>query len=50
MSAIDISEVARNSVTQSGFSTATKKKWLGPDFQAPGVDGNGLSKLKIASS
>jgi len=36
----DLSEIARNSVLQSGLTVAEKKTLLGPDYQLCGVNGN----------
>ncbi|CAG9328800.1 unnamed protein product [Blepharisma stoltei] len=33
MTVVDMCEIARNSVLQSGFSLEDKKRWLGKDFQ-----------------
>ncbi len=33
----DLSEIARNSVLQSGYSHEWKLKWLGPNYWKPGV-------------
>jgi AMP deaminase len=38
---IDLSEIARNSVLQSGFEDAIKRKWLGSNYFREGVAGNG---------
>jgi AMP deaminase len=38
----DLSEIARNSVLQSGFEHALKQKWLGPQYDRPGAEGNGI--------
>jgi AMP deaminase len=37
----DLAEIARNSVLKSSFSDEMKKKCLGPNYDKPGVDGNG---------
>lgn len=39
----DLSEIARNSILQSGFEHAKKTKWLGPRYLEPGVSGNDIS-------
>lgn len=33
LSVLDLCEVARNSVWQSGFEHALKQQWLGPDYR-----------------
>lgn len=37
----DVSEIARNSVLQSGFQHHLKAKWLGPNYYKHGIAGNG---------
>lgn len=37
----DMSEIAKNSVLQSGFIHADKCKWLGKNYWKRGVEGNG---------
>jgi AMP deaminase len=37
---IDLAEIARNSVLQSGFSHEKKVQWLGPKYQQEGIEGN----------
>ena len=44
---VDMSELARNSVLQSGFEAAVKRRWLGPNFNLPGVDGNLMEKTNV---
>ncbi|PRP84100.1 AMP deaminase [Planoprotostelium fungivorum] len=39
-SSTDLSEIARNSVIQSGFTHEQKLNWLGPDYLHPGPSGN----------
>mmetsp|Transcript_14246 Transcript_14246/g.36439 ORF Transcript_14246/g.36439 Transcript_14246/m.36439 type:complete len:1280 (+) Transcript_14246:43-3882(+) len=43
----DLSEIARNSVLQSGFSHEFKKKWLGPQYLLPGVEGNDIHYTNV---
>jgi len=43
----DLSEIARNSVLQSGFPPTEKVKWIGADYWKPGVEGNTPSKTNI---
>lgn len=40
LSITDLSEIARNSVLQSGFPDKVKREWLGADFDSPGVESN----------
>lgn len=47
MSDIDLSEVARMSVLQSGFEDSVKKKWLGPHYLESGSGGNDVSFTNV---
>ena len=47
LSGVDMCELARNSVLQSGFEAAVKRRWLGPNFNLPGVDGNLMEKTNV---
>ncbi|KAH8593334.1 hypothetical protein B0O99DRAFT_627848 [Bisporella sp. PMI_857] len=47
LSAVDMCELAKNSVKQSGFEHALKARWLGSDFALPGVRGNAMSKTNV---
>jgi AMP deaminase len=47
LSAVDMCELAKNSVKQSGFEYALKQRWLGPDFHLPGVKGNTMAKSNV---
>jgi len=47
LSAVDMCELARNSVKQSGFEHALKQKWLGVDYRTPGAKGNDPRKSNI---
>jgi AMP deaminase len=47
LSAVDMCELAKNSVVQSGFEFAVKQRWLGPDFYLPGVRGNTMAKSNV---
>jgi AMP deaminase len=47
LSAVDMCELAKNSVVQSGFEFAIKQRWLGPDFHLPGVKGNTMAKSNV---
>ncbi|KAK9367844.1 hypothetical protein V1509DRAFT_565991 [Lipomyces kononenkoae] len=47
LSAVDMCELAKNSVLQSGFEAAIKAHWLGKDFMSPGVIGNRIEKSNV---
>ncbi|TVY23876.1 AMP deaminase [Lachnellula hyalina] len=47
LSAVDMCELAKNSVTQSGYEFAAKQRWLGSDFYLPGVKGNEMAKSNV---
>ncbi|KAI9848494.1 MAG: AMP deaminase [Thelocarpon superellum] len=47
LSAVDMCELAKNSVQQSGFEHAIKQRWLGPDYHLPGVSGNTMAKSNV---
>ncbi len=47
LSAVDMCELAKNSVKQSGFEYAIKQRWLGQDFHLPGVRGNTMAKSNV---
>jgi AMP deaminase len=47
LTVVDMSEIAKNSVLQSGFSLETKKKWLGENFEKRGAMGNHVDKSNI---
>jgi len=47
LSAIDMSEIARNSVLQSGFPVADKKHWIGTHFQRRGAAGNNMKQTNV---
>eukprot|EP00727_Mastigamoeba_balamuthi_P006880 m51a1_g2812 AMP deaminase, putative (1204) ;mRNA; f:134940-140480 len=40
LTTVDLAEIAANSVKHSGFSDGDKAKWLGPDYQLMGQEGN----------
>lgn len=44
---MDMCEIARNSVLQSGFETAIKCKWLGQTCQTEGPEGNRVEKSNV---
>ncbi|CAL3967021.1 unnamed protein product [Diplocarpon coronariae] len=47
LSAVDMCELAKNSVIQSGFEHAIKQRWLGQDYHLPGVKGNTMAKTNV---
>ncbi|KAK2624304.1 hypothetical protein QTJ16_006254 [Diplocarpon rosae] len=47
LSAVDMCELAKNSVTQSGFEHAVKQRWLGQEYHLPGVKGNTMAKTNV---
>ncbi|KAH0564931.1 putative zinc finger protein [Trichoglossum hirsutum] len=47
LSAVDMCELAKNSVMQSGFEHAVKQRWLGKDYHLPGVAGNDMGKSNV---
>ncbi|XP_055336913.1 AMP deaminase 2-like isoform X2 [Paramacrobiotus metropolitanus] len=47
LSSTDLCELAKNSVLQSGFSTAVKQSWLGADYLEEGVNGNDISRTNV---
>ncbi|KAG8165050.1 hypothetical protein KVR01_005325 [Diaporthe batatas] len=47
LSAIDMCELAKNSVKQSGFEHSIKQHWLGPNFLRPGFRGNTMVKTNV---
>jgi AMP deaminase len=47
LSSVDMCELAKNSVAQSGFELQLKKRWLGDNFMLPGVTGNDVTKSKV---
>jgi len=49
LSPCDLSEIARNSVNQSGFEHAVKAHWLGPQYLQPGPHGNGAVPFQIST-
>lgn len=46
-SAIDMCELAKHSVDQSGFELALKQRWLGKQCYLPGVLGNDVAKCNV---
>ncbi|RKF55091.1 AMP deaminase [Golovinomyces cichoracearum] len=47
LSAVDMCELAKNSVKQSGYEHIIKQHWLGPDYNIPGVRGNTMAKSNV---
>ena len=47
LTAIDMCELAKQSVIQSGFEHAVKQRWLGPNYNLPGVAGNDMAKVNV---
>jgi AMP deaminase len=45
--AVDMCELAKNSVIQSGFEHSLKQRWLGNDYQLPGMAGNNVAKTNV---
>ncbi|KAF3089862.1 AMP deaminase [Orbilia oligospora] len=47
LSAVDMCELARNSVLQSGFEAGLKQRWLGNGWYKRGVAGNDMEKTNV---
>ncbi|AQZ12557.1 AMD1 (YML035C) [Zygosaccharomyces parabailii] len=47
LSNVDMCELARNSVLQSGWEAQIKGHWIGKNFEAKGVEGNDVSKTNV---
>ncbi|KAL2756184.1 hypothetical protein ACRALDRAFT_2042373 [Sodiomyces alcalophilus JCM 7366] len=47
LTSVDMCELAKNSVKQSGYERSIKEQWLGPDFHLPGKAGNRMIKTNI---
>lgn len=47
LSAVDMCELARNSVHQSGFEGSLKARWLGSDCHLPGAASNNMDKTNV---
>ncbi|KAI8629294.1 hypothetical protein F5Y19DRAFT_434819 [Xylariaceae sp. FL1651] len=47
LSPVDMCELAKNSVKQSGFEYSVKQQWLGEKFNLPGAEGNKMIKTNI---
>ncbi|PHJ22320.1 amp deaminase [Cystoisospora suis] len=49
LNTVDLCELARNSVLQSGFEDEFKEHWLGPGFRASGCRGNCIRKTNVSN-
>jgi AMP deaminase len=47
LTAVDMCELAKHSVVQSGFEHSMKQHWLGEDYHQPGTEGNNVSKCNV---
>ncbi|KAK6865807.1 AMP deaminase [Apiospora arundinis] len=47
LSPVDMCELAKNSVKQSGYEQSIKQQWLGPKFNLPGKEGNQMAKTNV---
>ncbi len=47
LGAVDMCELAQNSVIQSGFEHQLKQRWLGSNYHLPGVEGNNVDKSNV---
>jgi len=47
LTAIDMCELAKHSVVQSGFEHSVKQRWLGQNYHKPGVAGNDMPKVNV---
>ncbi|GAB1311371.1 AMP deaminase [Madurella fahalii] len=47
LSSVDMCELAKNSVKQSGYEFSIKQQWLGPNFHLPGAKGNTMVKTNV---
>ncbi|PHH58672.1 hypothetical protein CDD81_4885 [Ophiocordyceps australis] len=47
LSSVDMCELAKNSVKQSGYEASIKRQWLGPNFDKPGMAGNTMAKTNV---
>lgn len=47
LSPVDMCELAKNSVKQSGYEYSVKKHWIGPNYLAPGFRGNTMVKTNV---
>ncbi|CAI6331620.1 unnamed protein product [Periconia digitata] len=49
LSAVDMCELAKHSVEQSGFEHTIKQRWIGANYHLPGVAGNDVAKTNVPS-
>ncbi|KAF1951894.1 AMP deaminase [Byssothecium circinans] len=49
LSAVDMCELAKHSVEQSGFEHVLKQRWIGQNYHLPGVAGNDVAKSNVPS-
>lgn len=49
LSAVDMCELAKHSVEQSGFEHVIKQRFLGQNYHLPGVAGNDVAKSNVPS-
>ncbi|KAK3355952.1 hypothetical protein B0H65DRAFT_417687 [Neurospora tetraspora] len=47
LSPVDMCELAKNSVMQSGYEYSIKEQWLGKNFHLPGAQGNNMVKTNV---
>ncbi|KJY00909.1 amp deaminase like protein [Zymoseptoria brevis] len=47
LSAVDMCELAKHSVIQSGFEHVIKQRWLGNNYHHPGPAGNDMAKVNV---
>jgi AMP deaminase len=47
LGSVDMCELAKNSVKQSGYEFSIKQQWLGPNFHLPGEAGNSMDKTNV---
>ena len=47
LSAVDMCELAKHSVEQSGFEHVVKQRWLGASYHLAGVSGNDVKKVNV---
>jgi AMP deaminase len=47
LSSVDMCELAKNSVKQSGYEHSIKQQWLGHNFNVPGRAGNTMVKTNV---
>lgn len=47
LNSVDMCELAKNSVLQSGYELSIRKKWLGPNCEKPGRAGNTMVKTNV---